>query len=334
LWLPSRWVAIAFRDAIEGHYDTAWVPVGLLFIVALGVLSLSYLLFGFFYELAYSRSCDTHQQLVLHAKKVWHFFSRWVPWLPSHTRAIVLKEYRVFFRDMPQLVQLLLLAGVYLVYLYNLRIFRLVEDVSAEQQAAWQSFIYVINVSMGAFVTTAASTRLVYPSISLEGKAYWMIQTCPHALQRIMMIKFWTWFIPLGLLSSVVFLSGGLAIRLSGFELLVTFLAGWMLSTGIVGLGMGLGARFAFFDWEHSAQLAASFGSFIFMLSCIALITANMVPVGFLLFIREPGMIGEHMTDTTWGLFASGCALIVIAIDLTVVRWSLNLGAKFLDDNR
>ncbi len=334
LWLPSRWVAIAFRDAIEGRYLSAWTPVGLLFVVAIGFLSLAYLVFGFFYELAYSRSCDTHQQVVLHAKRVWHFFLRWVPWLSAPRRAILLKEYRVFFRDMPQLVQLLLLAGVYLVYLYNLRIFRLVEDVSAEQQAAWQSFIYVINVSMGAFVTTAASTRLVYPSLSLEGKAYWMIQTSPLSLQRVMMIKFWSWFVPIGLLSSVVFLSGGLAIKLSAFELFITFCTGWLLSTGIVGLGMGLGARFAFFDWEHSAQLAASFGSFVFMLSCIALITANMVPVGFLLFIREPGMMGESMSDLTWGMFASGCALLVIAIDVFVVRWSLRMGAMFLEENR
>ena len=334
IWLPSHWVALSLRDAIEGRYGDALCPLYLLYGSALGFLSLAYLTMGFLYDTAYSRSRDSRQQLLLSGRKSWQVLVRWCPWIESPTRGILLKEYRTFFRDMPQVIQLLLLGGVYLVYLYNLRIFRLIESVPLEQRATWQSFIYIINVSMGAFVTTAAATRLVFPSLSLEGKAYWMLQTSPVSLYRVMQIKYWTWFVPIGILSSIVFLSGAVAINVNTFGLWVTFIAGWLLSAGIVGLGIGLGAKFANFDWEHSAQLAASFGSFVFMLSSIALITLNMIPIGFLLFVREPGMIGEFMPQTAWYLVILLCASAVVAVNFLVISWSARVGERALEERR
>ncbi|MCB0354178.1 MAG: hypothetical protein KDD64_11655 [Bdellovibrionales bacterium] len=334
LWLPTHWVAVTMRDLLENRISDIGVPLLLLGSLVLGMLFLSYSIFLLLYEHAYSKSCDRKQVLMTRGKFWWKLFARFAPWLSSEKRAIVLKEYRVFSRDMPQVIQVLLLAGVYLIYLYNLRVLNLIDSIPGEKRIFWQAFAYIVNVAMGAFVTTAAATRLVFPSISLEGQGFWMLQTAPYDMRSFLQVKFWSWFIPLGTIATVVFCSGAFAIKTSPEGLAITFFSAWILSAGIVGMGLGLGAFFANFQWEHSGQLAASFGSFVFMLSSIALIAVSMFPIGIAVFMREPGMFGQHLEVHWWYLFIVASCAFVWAINILAREYALKLGIRSLEKLR
>jgi hypothetical protein len=95
----------------------------------------------------------------------------------------------------------------------------------------------------------------------------------------------------------------------------------FFISYGIVGLGIGLGAYFADFSWEHPSQLALSVGGFIFMLSSGALIFLNIVPLGFLLRLmlspNSSPLLYCEMVATT---------LVITLLNMGTARLALRLG--------
>lgn len=328
LWLPSHWIAIGLRESLESGILSADNELVLVYSFLLALFAGTYIVFCQLFDRAYSQAFNNQQKQVLVRNS--ERGSGLTSLMPSESRAFFQKEYRVFFRDMSQVVQLLLLAGVYLIYLYNLRVFRIVDVLPIDQRAAWQAFLFVANSAMAAFITTAAATRLVFPSISLEGKSFWILQTSPVPLGKILRLKFWCWIFPIGLLTSVVMTTGAFIVGADNLSLMVIFLASWCTSFGIVGLGVGLGAVFAYFDWEHASQLAASFGSFVFMLLAIVVIAINMLPVGLVVYWGELGGAVRWAEPRAWYLFCTTCAIFLIGVNLLIRNMAFDIGEERL----
>lgn len=333
LWLPSHWVAMTLRDNLEHGEAVFSVELALLYSATLAAVGLSFAILTGLHSFAHARASNSQHGERLLDRILAHRFKSVADRFGPHFRAVFVKELKVFLREITQAVQLLLLMGVYLIYLYNLKVFQGLETLPIETQSVWRAFIFVLNVAMGAFITTAICTRFVFPSISFEGRSIWIINSSPVSLQNLMELKFWCWYIPIGIVSSLVFSSGAFAVGAGGWEILVNFLAGWIVSFGIVGLGMGLGASFAFFDWEHSSQLAASFGSLVYMLLSTMLITANMVPIGIMVFVRRPGMLGENMQDSQWLAVVGLCACFIVALNCFTKVWAMRVGEQRLRES-
>jgi ABC-2 type transport system permease protein len=245
-------------------------------------------------------------------------------------RAIIVKEFKVFARDMTQAIQLLLLLGLCMVYLYNFRILHGVANLPDATKLWWQGFLVGSNLAMGAFVMTAVCTRFVFPSVSLEGQSYWILQTSPLSVGQLLRAKFWCWLVPVASMSSIIFASGALAINAEPEIIAINALASWVVCYGIVGLATGLGALFSNFDWEHSSQLAASFGSLVFMLSATVLIVLNLIPAGTLIFLRTLKETGYNFTDSEWYLAVGCCAILLTYLNYCATRWALRVGEHSL----
>jgi hypothetical protein len=107
------------------------------------------------------------------------------------------------------------------------------------------------------------------------------------------------------------------------------FALGAIMTFGLVGLAMGLGATFANFTWEHPSQLAASFGSLIYMLGSTVLILICLMPgMMMLLLFKLNWLAGLTEIEKATVLFCN-CYLLCY-INLTITRWSILLGAKSL----
>jgi len=328
LWLPSHWVAIGLREGLDRGIFSVGNELLIVYSFLFALAAATYIIFNALFDRAFSQAYNNQQRQVFIGKR--RKFSDLLSRIPSHYRAIFQKEYRVFFRDMSQVVQLLLLAGVYLIYLYNLRVFRVVDVLPIDQRAAWQAFLFVANSAMAAFITTAATTRLVFPSISLEGRSFWVLQTSPVKVSEIIRLKFWFWIFPIGLLTSVVMTTGALIVGADNLSLMVIFLASWCTSFGIAGLGVGLGALFANFEWEHASQLAASFGSFVFMLLGIVVIAINMLPVGLVVYWGELGGASRWIDPMAWYLFCLLCAVFLVSVNILIRNMAFDIGAERL----
>ena len=194
----------------------------------------------------------------------------------------------------------------------------------------WNALLVASNIVMGAFVITAGTTRFVFPAVSMEGRAFWVLQASPLPIAQILRDKFSCWLVPIATISSVIFASGALAIDAAPRIVAINAAASWLICYGVVGMGVGLGAYFANFEWEHPSQLTASFGSLIYMLASTGLIIANMLPASLLIFLRTLRLIGYQFSTIQWYACVTLTAALLVYLNFAAARWALKLGENAL----
>ena len=110
---------------------------------------------------------------------------------------------------------------------------------------------------------------------------------------------------------------------------LVSGVSGVILCYGLVALGIGMGAVFSQFEWEHPAQISMSLGSFLFMIGSILLLSLNLLPLGLVLgmyyFLPEL-RDREHFSIFLFG----GTFLLLYILNRLTAWWALSLGARAL----
>jgi ABC-2 type transport system permease protein len=331
-WMPSFWAATAIGTVLDGSARTTLPYVLMLYSTALSSVALSYIIVRLCHHTAYSMAKGNQSGPKIESRLSRKFLLAATPFLHPQFRAIMDKEVKGFARDITQAMQLILLLALCVIYLYNFRMLQAVQGLPPDARIWWQGFLVVSNIAMGAFVITAACTRFVFPSVSMEGQSYWILQSAPVEISDILRAKFWCWLIPIATMSSVVFSTGAMAINAERHIVWINGMASWVICYGIVGLAIGLGAYFANFDWEHTSQLAASFGSLIFMLVSTMVICLNMLPVALLIFLRTLKNSGYPISEPQWYLYVGSTALLLVYINYATTRWGLRVGEKALRD--
>ena len=115
--------------------------------------------------------------------------SGWSTGCPSRppSRQLLLKDLKVFLRDTTQWSQLLLLLALALVYLYNFRVLDL--DRVPYMSGVVKNAYAFVNLGLAAFVLAAVAVRFVFPAVSAEGAAFWVVRTSPVSLRAFLLVE-------------------------------------------------------------------------------------------------------------------------------------------------
>lgn len=246
-------------------------------------------------------------------------------------RALITKDFYSFSRDLAHTVQLCMLLAICVLYLYNFKRIEPPTRVSPETLRAWDVFMILANLSLGSMVVLSICSRFIFPAISLEGSCMWIVQAAPVSNKDFLKAKYAGWILPTMIISGVIFSSGSLAIGLEPFLAATTTACGIAITHGLVALAIGLGARFARFDWEHVTQLTTSSGNLFYMLAGLLLVALNLLPISVMYgaYIFFPADF--ESSQALCALFGSGLASI-LAINFIVGRCAWSLGARRMRD--
>ena len=130
----------------------------------------------------------------------------------------------------------------------------------------------ILNLGLGAFVTTAVAVRFVFPMVSLEGRAWWILRTAPVPLAGLWWSKFWIGYVPLLAFAEVLVATTNALLRVPA-PVTITFLLTLLpLMAAVVSLGLAFGTAYPRFDTQNAAQIATGFGAILYMLACLGLI--------------------------------------------------------------
>jgi ABC-2 type transport system permease protein len=278
-WLPSAWASTIISELLVPSGKEIGIRLTLLYASALSVTGIAHISLHTLHPRGFSRALSRRTTASVTAREDGSRAKRSLP----PPAAVIQKDIRSLTRDIAQSTQLIFLAGLCLFYLGNLRTFVALDTFTTDSSVNWQRAFFVIHTAITAFFTASICTRLVFTSISLEGKSYWILQTAPIPFRQILRAKFLGWYLPISILSSLLF-SIGTQILIGRWDITLLFgVLSFFVSYGIVGMGIGLGAYFADFSWEHPSQLALSIGSLIYMLSSAILVLLTIFPIGLLL---------------------------------------------------
>src|SRR5712692_7953576 len=161
---------------------------------------------------------------------------------PEISRAIMLKDIKTFLRDTTQWSQLFLLVALIVVYLYNFKILPL--DRTPLPTATLKTLVAFANLGLAGFVLSAVAIRFAFPAVSLEGKAFWVLQTLPISLRSLLWSKFWLNFVPLLVLGELLVFFSNLLLRVPSWMMALSLVTVFLMTFGIAAIGVGVGALY------------------------------------------------------------------------------------------
>jgi ABC-2 type transport system permease protein len=194
-------------------------------------------------------------------------------------RHLLLKDAKVFFRDVSQWSQLLLLVALMLLYLYNFRVLDL--DRIPYMSGVVKNVYAFVNLGMTGLVMATVAVRFVFPSVSSEGAAFWIVRTAPIGLRDFLWSKFWIGLVPVLVLTEALTVTGNYLLGVDRFLAAAAPVVVLFMSLALVGLATGLGARYPRFAADNASQVAGSYGGIAFMVIAVLFVLIIVVLVGW-----------------------------------------------------
>lgn len=324
--LPSFWTGESIFASLQGRLDLFHLTC--LWTTALASVVLARIAYDRFYLTGFSKAQEARKARFTRLRSL-EWLARRLP-LAVPARSLLIKDLKVLLRDTTQWSQLLLLLALVAVYVYNFKVL----DIERIPYMAGvvRNFFAFVNLGMAGFVLAAVSVRFVFPSVSAEGAAFWLIRTSPVSMSAFLWSKFWTGFVPLLLLAEFLTVASNEFLGAPGFLKWVCAGAIFVMSFGLVGLAAGFGARYPRFNAENLTQVAGSYGGVAFMVVAVLFIIVEMALVAWpsSLYIMHryrglPMRPGDHLVI---GLCLAGG----VALSLVAWLWSMRRGVQALDE--
>jgi ABC-2 type transport system permease protein len=244
-------------------------------------------------------------------------------------RLLLVKDLRLFRRDLSQWSQFVIFFGLLALYFANVRSFRYTNT--------YASIIGFLNLAVVGLILSTFTTRFVYPMISLEGRRFWILGLLPVHRDQIVWSKF-------------LFSFGGSIVPCCGLVLLSDVMLGipallvvlheiccLMLCMGLAGIAVGLGARMPDLRESSPSKISAGFGGTLSLVvsSLFIMIVVVMAAVPAHLNLarasigpdvaRLRGLVGWLSTPA--GLGVSMLGVVAVGLLATVLPMALGLRA-------
>ncbi len=296
-FLPSEWVEKAAMSSLAGAPDP--LPFYLLWSTAAAAIVIGAILHRQLYMSGFTKAQESAQRWV-RGRALRVAGDILLRPLGALRRELVLKELRVFFRDTTQWSQLILLAVLVAVYVFNVKFLPL--------SGTGISFFLVnaipfLNLGLAGFVLASIAARFIFPAVSMEGRTLWLLKSSPLPMRQLLWSKFWTGTIPLLVLALAIVGVTDALLQVSEFIFVVSIFSITFMTFAVAGLALGLGTVFPQYETENVAQIPTSFGGLVFMMLSAGL-------VGGVVFL-EARPVYLYLASRTFGTESDPMAMVV-----------------------
>lgn len=268
--LPSidLYPGTALADIMVEQRPAAFPPrIGL-------VAAIAFVLFAFIardtYFAAFVRARESMAPMALGAKPLTRSIDALLSRARPPVRALIAKEIRTLTRDVAQWSQLFMMAALLFIYLYNVRMLPLGGDSRA-------TIVAYANLGMAGFVVAAICLRFAYPSISSEGRAFWMVQVAPVSYRQLLRVKVLVYGLPLTAIAVLLTAFANIILDAGPIVWAFTIPTAALMAITLVSLGIGMGALSPDFAAENPLQVGLSLGGFAYMALSLTYVGAMMV---------------------------------------------------------
>ena len=226
-------------------------------------------------------------------------------------RLLLVKDLRLFRRDISQWSQFVIFFGLLGLYFFNLRSFN--------YNMAYASMISFLNLAVAGLILSTFTTRFVYPMISLEGRRFWILGLLPVHRDQIVWSKFLFSFFG-GLLPccALLYLSDSM-LGISRSLIWVHEICCVVLCMGLSGIAVGLGARMPDLRESSPAKIAAGFGGTLCLvlssLFIMSVVVIAAIPTHLAMVSRAFGGGGPPPTGLLgWATGPQGTATSLLVV--------------------
>lgn len=300
--LPSTWASDAI---IYGNHAPLWLLAAL----TAGSLMIMALVLKTFYPKAFIFSQESRSLRSTRTRKKRRERT------PGILRSLVRKDLILFLRDATQWSQLLLLSALIVVYLINIKNL-------AVQLPMVRWVVSFINLGLAGFVLSALSVRFLFPSVSIEGRAFWVVKTMPVSLRTLLWSKFLIYFPPFLLFTEMLVFFSNRILQVPPFFMVLSMVNIFAVSFALTGLAIGIGALLPNFKSDNPAQIAVGPGGVLYMLLSFVYISVMLAiqirPVWY--------WVIQHSDRIHNAVYGVSALLLTLLVALVPMEW----GARHL----
>ena len=324
VWLPSEWAAQSMMASLRAGSGDLF-PLLLLTTTGAAFLVIGSWLHARLYRDGFSRAQEGAEQREESSREQRMRLERSLSALPVTARSLVAKDIRTFFRDTTQWSQLILLAVLVVIYIYNVKVLPL---WTGEQVGFFlTNVVSFLNLGLAGFVLAAIAARFLFPAISLEGRQLWLLKSSPMDLRSLLWSKYWVGVLPLLVLAVSLTAGTNVILRVGTFMMILSLATITIMTFAIGALALGFGAMFPRFETENSAEISTGFGGLLFMMTAAGYLAVVIMleawPVYSVLQARFRGhaLSSAQMGGLGIGLSAAfAVSIIAIALPLRIAR--------------
>jgi ABC-2 type transport system permease protein len=270
-WLPSEWAAGAMMSWLNHAFE--WFPFLFLWSTAAAFVVLGAWLHVHWFPAGFTRAQEGAERREGRARS--RLLDRLMARAHGHTRSLVAKEIRVFFRDTTQWSQLVLLGVLVAVYVYNITVLPL---YTGERVSFFLiNVVSFLNLGLAGFVVAAIAARFVFPAMSLEGRMMWLLRSSPLDVKTLFWAKYWVGTIPLLVVALPLIVVTNVVLHASPFVLGLTTATMVGVTFALTALALGFGALYPNYETENVAEIPTSFGGLLFMMAAVTYLAGVVV---------------------------------------------------------
>lgn len=193
-----------------------------------------------------------------------HILSACLGFVQPSTRILLIKDFRTFRRDPQQWAQILIFSGLMLLYIVNIR-----RMFIAEIRWAYQNSISLLNLCAVALLLCTYTGRFVYPLLSLEGRKFWILGLLPLEREQLLWGKFAFATAGALLLAGCLVVLSDVMLDMPAGVILLHLACVLVLSAGLSGMSVGLGAAMPNFRETDPSKIAVGFGGTLNLIACL-----------------------------------------------------------------
>jgi ABC-2 type transport system permease protein len=322
-WLPSEWASEMIMNWLTRVSDP-W-PIVKLWGVGLLAIAAGAVVHRHLFLLGYSKAQEGAARKVRRTLR--GPASTLLHWLPPQKREFLFKDMRLFFRDNTQWSQLILLAVLLMIYIFNIK--SLPIHSGERVPFALVTIISFLNLGLAGFVLSAVAARFIFPGISLEGRQMWLLRSSPLDPRAILWSKYWMGTVPLLVLAISITVLTNVLLQVSPFMMAVSLATIVLYTLAVSALALTFGVFYPQFGTENAAQIPTSFGGIVYMMTSLCLLAVVIViealPVTEQLRAWQRG----DQLHPTPALILAGASVVGICLAATLVP--LRLSARRLE---
>jgi ABC-2 type transport system permease protein len=238
-------------------------------------------------------------------------------------RLLIVKDLRIFRRDISQWSQFVIFFGLLGLYFWNVRAFN--------YQHSYAAMIGFLNLAVVGLILSTFTTRFVFPMISLEGRRFWILGLLPVNRDQIVWSKFLFSFVGGIVPCCILVLLSDTMLGVGPELIAIHEVCCVVLCAGLSGIAVGIGARMPDLRETSPSKIASGFGGTLSLvissLFIIAVVLVTAIPVHLRFAAAERGIDPARWLGTDRGVALGLAVAVLLGVAATVGPMLLGLRA-------
>jgi ABC-2 type transport system permease protein len=325
IFLPSHWASHGVLSAAQNDYNEVGFMYLLLLSNALMATWIAAELANRFFRQGFSALIggDKNYERPMH-KGMLGRGSRMLYFLKNPYRSLVVKDFKLFWRDPVQWTQFLLFFGIMAVYVAFMG-----NRSASFQSEGYRSWIASLNSASCALILASLTSRFVYPLVSLEGFRFWILGLAPFSKKQLIWQKYWMSVATTAPFTLGLTLLTGLSLSVSNLHLAISMYTITLANLSLSGLAIGLGSIYPNFEEDNPARIVSGMGGTLNLLLSIGYIS---LVIGSQMIILIWNTQRQYFQSELFWKFLAGVIAFNTLLSFLAIWLPMKYGLKNLEE--